>query len=321
MTTTTGAVQTAALDASEVLRLALDLCFWGDEQVDDPGWVTAAREAGAELPAALRRPLRAFRRDPGDAGTLLLRGLPIDAESLPPTPTVDGSVQRMVTVPAAVLMMIACELGEPTAFRAEKTGALVQDVVPVPGKETFQGNAGSVLLTFHNENAFHRHRPDYVLLLCLRPDHDRIAGLRTVCVREVLPLLTPDTRAALASPEFLTAPPPSFGGDGASVPHAVLHGAADDPDLRVDLAATTPLTPRAEVALGELGRAFEQATRTVRLTPGDLAIVDNRVTVHGRTDFTPRYDGEDRWLQRTFVTADFRRSRDHRPHDGHVLEG
>jgi L-asparagine oxygenase len=41
--------------------------------------------------------------------------------------------------------------------------------------------------------------------------------------------------------------------------------------------------------------------------------------VHGRTGFAPRYDGKDRWLQRTFVMNDLRRSRFQRPGDGYVL--
>ncbi|MGH3858785.1 TauD/TfdA family dioxygenase [Actinokineospora sp.] len=311
----------ARADADEVLKLALDLCVWGTEQVDDPEWVAAVRHAGVALPPALRRTLRRFRRDSGPTGTLLIRGLPVDGDALPPTPNVNGSVQRIVTVPAAVLMLAACELGEPAAFQAEKSGALVQDVVPVPGKETFQGNAGSVLLSFHNENAFHQHRPDYVMLLCLRPDHDGVAGLRTVCVRQVLALLGEETRQALFSREFVTDPPPSFGqGGGATAPHAVFRGAPEDPDMRVDLAATTPLTPRAAAALVELAQVFDRTATVVRLAAGDLAIVDNRVAAHGRTAFQPRYDGADRWLQRTFVATDLRRSRDHRPHDGYVLD-
>jgi L-asparagine oxygenase len=223
-------------------------------------------------------------------------------------------------VPAAVLLTVACGLGDPTAFLPEKSGALVQDVVPVPGKEEFQGNAGSVLLSFHNENAFHPHRPDFVLLLCLRADHDGVAGLRTACVRQVLPLLDERTRETLRQPVFSTQPPPSFGTGGEPTPpHPVLFGADEDPDMRVDLAATTPLTPEAGAALRELGELFETAARTERLVPGDLAIVDNRVTVHGRTAFRPRYDGRDRWLQRSFALADFRRSRGHRPDDGYVI--
>ncbi|WP_330335274.1 TauD/TfdA family dioxygenase [Streptomyces sp. NBC_00536] len=288
--------------------------------VDDPAWVASARDHWEELPARLRRTLRSFRRDPGTGGALLVRGLPVGGAALGATPVTDGSVQRAATVPASVLVLAACGLGDPAAFRPEKTGALVQDVVPVPGREEFQGNAGSVLLTFHNENAFHPHRPDFVMLLCLRADPEGLAGLRTSCVREVLPLMDGETRAALWRPEFRTAPPPSFGAaDGRAEPHPVLTGAYEDPDLRVDMAATEPLTERGAAALGELRVLFERTARTARLEPGDLAVVDNRITVHGRTAFSPRFDGTDRWLQRTFVLADLRRSRAHRAGDGYVL--
>ncbi|MEV6608005.1 TauD/TfdA family dioxygenase [Kutzneria sp. NPDC051319] len=289
--------------------------------IDEASWVAAARRAWHSAPAAMRGVLAEFRRDSGPQGALLLRGLPIDEENVPATPLVEGSVQRTTTAAAAILMLAACGLGDPVAFRAEKTGALVQDVVPVPGKEQFQGNAGSVLLEWHNENAFHIYRPDYVMLLCLRADHDGIAGLRTACVRQALPLLSDQGRAALSAPEFATQPPPSFGAvAGGGEPHAVLTGAWEDPDLKVDLAATTGLTPRAEGALVELQEVFATVGRTLVLSPGDLAIVDNRVTVHGRTAFQPRYDGRDRWLQRTFVLRDLRRSRDQRPGDGYVID-
>ncbi|WP_344933269.1 TauD/TfdA family dioxygenase [Sphaerisporangium flaviroseum] len=308
-------------DAAQVRRAVLAVRSSGDRMVNDPATVAAVRDASDTLPLALRRTLREFRRHSGPTGSLLVRGMPVEENLLPATPTVDGSVQLSLSGPATVLMLVACALGDPIAFRAEKSGALVQDVVPVPGKEEFQGNAGSVMLSFHNENAFHEHRPDYVMLLCLRPDHDRVAGLRTACSREVLPLLTDETRRTLFLPEFVTEAPPSFGANrDATFPHGVLSGAPEDPDMRVDLSATTPLTPRAKAALAELGEVFDKTAQNVRLVTGDLAIVDNRVTVHGRTAFQPRYDGHDRWLQRTFVAVNLRRSRDHRPADGHVLE-
>ena len=43
---------------------------------------------------------------------------------------------------------------------------------------------------------------------------------------------------------------------------------------------------------------------SVALEAGDLLVVDNAVAVHGRSPFTPRFDGTDRWLQRTFVVSD-----------------
>ncbi|MGW1894587.1 TauD/TfdA family dioxygenase [Streptomyces sp. NPDC002004] len=310
-------------DTAQADDTARRLMATGGARIDDPAWVDAARALWPGLPAAVRDPLRDFRRDSGPSGVLLLRGLPVDEPMLPATPDTADAVQREAAVPAALLTMIACALGDPAAYRPEKTGALVQDVVPVRGREEFQGNAGSVLLTFHNENAFHPHRPDFVMLLCLRPDHDGVAGLRTAGIREALPLLSEESRAALGRPEFRTAPPPSFGspgGAGGPQPRPVLDGAADDPDLCVDFSATEPLTPRAREALAELGGVFERIAHTTVLRAGDLAVVDNRVTTHGRSAFRPRYDGQDRWLQRTFVLTDLRRSRGFRPGDGYVLD-
>ncbi|MFD5506690.1 TauD/TfdA family dioxygenase [Streptomyces sp. NPDC127051] len=311
-------------DAGTCERLARTLCTHVHDQVDSPQWVARARDAWEDLPLLLRREVRRFRRHSGPHGTLVIRGLPVDQGALPATPAVPGSVQRRATVSAAVLTMVACGLGEPLAYLAEKSGALVQDVVPVPGQETFHGNAGSVPLSFHTENGFHPHPPDYVVFLCLRADHDRIAGMRVAGIRQALPLLAPADRQALFAPEFITTPPPSFGPDAAATesdvqPRPVLSGAVEDPDIRMAQLVTTPLTPRAAAALAEFGRACEATARTLRLTPGDLIVIDNRVTVHGRTAFHPRYDGADRWLQRTYVTTDLRRSRDHRPQDGHVL--
>ncbi|MFD9318727.1 TauD/TfdA family dioxygenase [Streptomyces sp. NPDC060053] len=311
-------------DAAACERLARTLCTRGHDQVDSPEWVARARDAWEELPLRLRLEVRRFRRHSGPNGTLVIGGLPVDQAALPTTPTVPGSVQRQATISAAVLTMVACGLGEPLAYLGEKTGALVQDVVPVPGQETFHGNAGSAPLSFHTENGFHPHPPDYVIFLCLRADHDQIAGMRVAGIRQTLPLLTPADRQALFASEFITTPPPSFSPDAAATesdvkPRPVLWGAAEDPDIRMAQLVTRPLTPQAAAALTEFGRACEATARTLRLTPGDLVVIDNRVTVHGRTAFHPRYDGADRWLQRTYVTADLRRSRDHRPHDGHIL--
>lgn len=299
-------------------EMSVELAATGGE-TNSSDWLLKVREYGLSLPLEFRRELRALQRHSGEAGSLLVRGLPVGG-SVPPTPMASGSVQRSTTVPAALLMLVACSLGEPVAFRAEKSGVLVQDVVPVPGSEDFQGNEGSVLLSFHTENAFHQHRPDYVLLLCLRADHERVSGLRVACIRRAYPRLDATTKAALRRAEFVTVPPPSFGSSGAETPpHAVLCGDPADPDIVVDFAATRPLTPAANTALLALQDNLAATADTHYLERGDLAIVDNHVALHGRTAFQPRYDGRDRWLQRAFSVRDLRRSRDHRPKDGHVL--
>lgn len=124
----------------------------------------------------------------------------------------------------------------------------------------------------------------------------------------------------LASPLFLTKPPPSFG-DLANYQTArpVLFGDLEDPNIIVDFAATHPLNDTAKKAMMELQEAFITTMNTYQLSVGDLAVVDNRIAVHGRTSFVPRYDGTDRWLQRVYSHLDNRRSRVHRIGGGSVL--
>jgi L-asparagine oxygenase len=50
-----------------------------------------------------------------------------------------------------------------------------------------------------------------------------------------------------------------------------------------------------------LNQRIEEAAVGLCLKAGDLIIIDNRRTVHARTEFEPRYDGFDRWLQRSYV--------------------
>jgi len=304
----------------EVDTIARYLAGRAPRLLDSAEWLESARELSSNLPARLRQMLRRYAWDSGDEAVLLVRNLPVEPDELPDTPNMAGSVQREAAVPAAAQVLVGLQLGEPISFREEKSGALVQDVVPVPGMEKFQGNAGSVMLTMHVENAFHVYRPDYVGLHCLRNDHDNVAGLQVASIRNALPLLPAGAREVLHEPRFFTEPPASFGGlQSAPEPHGLLSGAREDPDIRIDFQSTFPLDDEAKTAMGMLGDALGSVRRTIILEPGDLAFVDNRLALHGRTEFTPRYDGRDRWLQRVFLHRDFRRSRELRQAGGHVL--
>ncbi|MDT0456828.1 TauD/TfdA family dioxygenase [Streptomyces sp. DSM 41527] len=304
-----------------VARLAGELGRAASGVVDSAAWLAAARDVSVRLPRHLLSATREFRYHAGPDGVLLIRNLPVP-EELPATPTRPGSVQRTASTAAAAMAAVMLQLGEVIAYRSEKSGALVQDVVPVPGRERQQSNAGSVRLQMHTENAFHHHRPDYVGLLCVREDPTGDARLCTASIRRALPLLSRDARQALSEQRFMTEPPPSFGGSGSVPPpvHPILRGAPDDPDVLVDFASTHPLDDGARRAMEELRTAFERTTHALALSAGDLAVVDNRLTVHGRTSFAPRYDGTDRWLHRVYAVTDHRRSRAGRPGGGSVLD-
>jgi len=315
-----GILTVTETERSEIAVAAAELVTMRPCLVADPAWVGACRTLSCAIPQRVRQALRDFRYDPGVNGRLLLRGLPVGTDTLPPTPATPESVERTASPGASVIAMVSLQLGEVVAYRGEKGGALIQNVVPVPGREDQQSNAGSATLEMHVENAFHPDRPDYVALLCVRCDHDKEAGLQVASIRRALVELPAEARRILGEPRFVTETPPSFGaGTPGGTRHPVLTGDLDDPDVRVDFHASHPLDDDAHEALAMLRDCFERVLETIWLAPGDLALVDNRIAIHGRTCFKPRYDGRDRWLHRTFVHVDHRRSRASRAGGGFVI--
>lgn len=284
----------------------------------DPAREDVLEEAellGCRLPDRLLRALSRVRSFGVPGGGLLIRSLPVD-RPLPSTPGRPGGFPARPRLPVSTLVQLAVSsrLGDPIGFADEKDGALVQDVLPLAGHESRQENSGSFFLKLHTEDGFHPHRPDFVTLLGLRPDHDGEALTLLVGLEELLPVLSPSCLASLREPWFRIRVSSSFT-DGSrelmSRPLRVLSD--DDTVLTLDLHAMEALTPAAEAALGEVRRVVSSRIRGTVLRTGDLIVIDNRSAVHGRTTFRARYDGHDRWLRRVFIASDLRRSAPDRP--------
>ncbi|MBO8192286.1 TauD/TfdA family dioxygenase [Streptomyces oryzae] len=291
-------------------------------RLDDPQLLAAAAVASRFLPAFLLEQLIRFRVTGNEAGTLLLRNLPVETP-LPPTPGDGRFPDHWSALPLSTLTQLAVMsvLGDAISYADEKEGRLVQDICPLPGAEERQENSGSVLLDLHTEDSFHPYRPDYLSLYCLRSGPDRNAITVTGSIRAALPLLSPLCAATLREPVYRTRFSSSFGDAAAprhTSPRPVLSGPADDPDLCVNFFGTEAVDERGTVALDELRGAVEKVLCGVLLQPGDLILIDNRTAVHGRTGFTPGYDGQDRWLRRCFAAADLRPSRALRKRDSRV---
>lgn len=278
-------------------------------ELDSQELLTAAELAGSRLPERLLGELSRFRTHSNDQGGLIIHNLPIDPV-LPPTPA-DGYASTWQALPVAtfVQMAVSSRLGDTISYADEKDGRLIQDIVPIVGTQQRQENSGTVFLELHTEDGFHPYKPDFVTLLCLRPDHDQIARTLLGSVRRVLPLLSESCLATLREPLFPIRISSSFGRSGSvrwSPGLPVL--SAGDTEVVLDLHAMEPLGERAGQALAELKAALLPALADAVLDRGDLLVVDNRTAVHGRTGFSARYDGTDRWLRRCFAVADLRRS-------------
>ena len=81
-------------------------------------------------------------------------------------------------------------------------------------------------------------------------------------------------------------------------------GTRSEPPFVFDADLTVGIDADAEDALAPVRSAIAAVETSVVLESGDLLVVDNNVAVHGRSPFGARFDGTDRWLQRTFVVTD-----------------
>ncbi len=263
--------------------------------------LVAAADPALVLPPAVRSALADLRLDAGPAGSLLLRGVPTGG--VPSTPVLPTSATHKGLLSELVLLAVARALGEPVGYRPEHGGALVQNLVPVRSTAATQtSTSSSVDLEFHTETAFHPHRPRHLLLACLRGDP---AAQTFLCsIRELLPDLSAPTRSVLGEARFRTRVDESFGGTpdlppGPLVP--VLSGDPGSPTLVFDAELMAGVDPDAVDALDELRQLALDRRVAVVLEPGDLLVVDNHACIHGRSAYPARYDGTDRWLQRSFV--------------------
>jgi len=269
------------------------------------------------LPYEMKRTVIEFAHTSNEYGALLLKGLPADL-LLPPTPADSRRCPLKNTYLSEFWLAVVGEgLGEPVAYAQEKEGQLFQDVCPTRhNAEQLSSESSTILLDFHTEIAFHPYLPDFILLYCLRPDHERHAQTIFASVRFMDPLIPPAYRAVLFEKAFKTGVDYSFGsvsgmkGNGPILP--VLYGDPYDPFMKYDLDLMEGLNAQAQEALQRMRQAANQTKNFVRLDTGDLLIIDNRRAVHGRSQFTARYDGMDRWLQRMLVVRDLPKEHGHK---------
>ena len=259
------------------------------------------------LPDPLLMALILFRTQAEAPGAMLIKGLPLDFD-LAPTPADGGRSDKGTFVSEAVLGTIAHFFGDLYSYATEKKGEIIQNIVPVANRELKRSNEGSFAdFLLHTENAYFEFRPDYLLLLGLRADEGGKAATTVAYAKDALGLVSDQVTTTLRMPLYRIAAPDSFldshSGRGWSKPTPLISGSPQHPEARVNFNGITALTPAAAMALGAFQEALDAVTMKVVLQPGELLIIDNRKTMHGRTPFKATFGPQARWLQRAYVRS------------------
>jgi L-asparagine oxygenase len=190
-------------------------------------------------------------------------------------------------------------LGDMVAYEAEGEGYLFQDIVPSKAMIEEQTSLGSTKeLEIHTEQAFSDMRPDFLGLACLRGDPNALTY--------VLPVgaIPEDMYSLLRQPLWTIGVDLSFRLEGVPGdirgPVSIIGSESPVPFFRFDQDLMTGLTGEAEDACKKIVDIYYEKRTAVCLQPGDILFIDNRRAVHGRSPFLPRFDGQDRFLVRTF---------------------
>jgi hypothetical protein len=228
----------------------------------------------------------------------------IEIGDIPPTPDFNLFDAR-VMVPLAYQSIIneSKKLGFPIAYAQEQDGLVVQNLIPIKKTESSQISSSSKSnLELHTETAFHPFKPDYVILLCLRGDES--ASTNYSLAEDFIEGIDEESLDILQKPLFVTEVDDSFKSDGEETIEIIvspLRIKDNSWSVTYDKYAMRGVNNEAQKALDTMTAAIEGAMQSIVLKKGQILEIDNSNVVHGRSIFSPRYDGTDRWLLRTMV--------------------
>ncbi len=179
--------------------LAADLRAIGpitDEDVTD-ALIDRCREAVSDnlAPTTLAFLVEAVR----GASPVVLRGMGLLDDPLPPTPSKGGPRHRLIT--KALHLAATTLAGEPATYDVEQDGTLFHYLISEAGKEHTLTGRGGAPLGQHNDLAALDDNPDTLAITCLRTG-DPVVPTRVASLEAALGRLSANKQAQLQQPDW-----------------------------------------------------------------------------------------------------------------------
>ncbi len=227
---------------------------------------------------------------------ILLHNLPLD-RVVPPS--LKGA-NKTTSLSELVSFSICYLLGVPISFANSKLGNYIHNLFPETHTIGEQSGKGTCFLEWHIDDAFALFPPDYVILNCLRGDPQA----KTLISNFEISSLSLRCFESLTERNFIfrhmdgsifKANSPDD--ERSSVLTRTEHGWF----VRFDPLYTEATTKEAAESLRMLYEQVVKDPVSVTLEAGDAVVFSNLLSAHGRSEFAARFDGTDRWVQKTFV--------------------
>lgn len=242
------------------------------------------------LPGRLKLRLADFACSQTGPGWFIIGNLPVDP--------IEGHA-KPTSLTEFALLAISALLGSPYGYATQRGGVVIQNFWPRREHATLQLGTSDAELIWHTEDSFTEYNPDFLGLLCLRGDPNACTRVSRINPSE----LDDETLEALLQPWYVIQKDSSYGGapgrEGRTAP--IISEVNGELYVRYEPIYISFLREEARLAHARLTKYIESNCVGISLKPGELLLIDNRRTVHGRTAITPRYDDTDRWVQRVAI--------------------
>jgi L-asparagine oxygenase len=268
-------------------------------------FISVTNKLSLRLPSRIKKELEKFKKSGHEYGALLIRNLPNEPFVI--TPKDNKEHIGETTILANVQALFNEYIGHMVSYEAEGDGYLFQDMVPNKELRKTQTSLGSnVELELHTEQAFSDYRPDYLSLACIKGD--KRAYTFFLHVNQILEQMTDDEIHYLEKEKWKIGVDMSFALNGcdfaARGPLSILKYNGQHYDLVFDQDLLMGMSITSSKMIGEIVDIYYKCRNGYVLRPGEILMLDNNKVLHGRSPFQPKFDGNDRFIVRSFIMND-----------------
>jgi hypothetical protein len=265
-------------------------------------YLSLAKYASEKIPTRIKKLLDEFKKKTSKSDILLFKNIPYDENIV--TPENNQSHIGENTILSKIQAIINEYIGEMVGYESEGYGRLFQDMVPNKNLSVTQTSLGSkVELELHTEQAFSELRPDFLSLACLKGDF--FAKTYYFHINQIVKQMTNEEMNYLKQNKWMIGIDESFVMNGCSnelrgplsiiTEHNNYYQLVFDQDLMIGI------TEEATQLLTKIIDLYYLYRKEVILNPGEILILNNKKLVHGRSSFSPKFDGNDRFIVRSFI--------------------
>lgn len=235
----------------------------------------------------------------------IIQNLPID-KNLVNTPLTDKTPPEKEQTSELSLLLLSAALKTPPYINEDEKGStVIQNVIPIPGKELELSGSGSFkTFDWHTENVHEENPADYLILLALRKDANAFTSF--MLLEDIITGLSDTMLTALLSTNFSMKTGPSYSKEK-SIIRPIL-SKDENGDFKIyynsDVNRCTPLDQNGEEVYYSFQSYIESSVPcySVNIQQGEAVIISNKEALHKRDGFEISTTIEERrWLQRIYL--------------------